>query len=188
MILRTKRHQVKKLNLKNNLDITSHLLTNKDFFFYTVKENIDWQKFPKQEMNEIVSISNDHYFGFRALEKDASIIFCDVNKIDNLIRLSKDSLKFNGSVLYYFNIDDLNPKIKRNPVDISKYIAEQIELIKKTSMDKIIIGLNTSDLSIDVLEIISYLYNYPLALVGKLSTKQMEVITEKEIVNLNITL
>lgn len=188
MILRTKRHQVKKLNLKNNLDITSHLLTNKDFFFYSINENIHWQKFPKQDLNEIVFISNDHYFGFRALEKEASIVLCDANKIDNLIRLSKDAIKFSGNVLYYFDINELNPKITKSAVEISKHISEQIELIKKTSMDKIIIGLNVSDLSIDVLEIISYLYNFPLALIGKLNAKQLELITEKELVNINITL
>ncbi len=63
--------------------------------FYYIKSNEDWAKLNEMDTKDLmVYISNDAYFGFRAMEKGVRAIIYDPNLIDSLTRVVKDSKKF----------------------------------------------------------------------------------------------
>ena len=63
--------------------------------FYFIKNNDDWAKLDGMETEELlVYISNDAYFGFRAMEKGVKAIIYNPDLIDSLVRVVKDSKKF----------------------------------------------------------------------------------------------
>ncbi len=59
---------------------------------HKVKNNEDWANLKGNE--ELVDISNDAYFGFRAMEREVTAITYDPERIDSLVRVGKESRKF----------------------------------------------------------------------------------------------
>ncbi len=59
---------------------------------YSINTNEDWNNL--QENEELVSIKNDAYFGFRAMERNAKAILYNPNLLDSLVRVGKESKKF----------------------------------------------------------------------------------------------
>lgn len=59
---------------------------------YKISNNNDWVKLKENEV--IVDISDNAYFGFRAMEKNAKNIIYDPKILDSIIRLCKESKKF----------------------------------------------------------------------------------------------
>ncbi len=59
---------------------------------FKIKNNEDWNSMKNDEL--LVDISNDAYFGFRAMEKESQAILYDPNLIDSLVRVAKESRKF----------------------------------------------------------------------------------------------
>ncbi|BDU67616.1 MAG: hypothetical protein TYPL_2690 [Candidatus Tyloplasma litorale] len=68
------------------------LLNNKNNDYYVIQSNKDWNNLKEKE--KLVYISNDAYFGYRAMEKKSIKILYDPFIIDNLVRLCKESRKF----------------------------------------------------------------------------------------------
>ncbi len=62
---------------------------------YKIETNDDWNNL--SEGQELVSINNDAYFGFRAMEKLSKAITYDPTLIDSLVRVGKESKKFPGT-------------------------------------------------------------------------------------------
>ncbi|NQX83454.1 MAG: hypothetical protein HRS50_01985, partial [Mycoplasmataceae bacterium] len=59
---------------------------------FIISINNDWNKLKKNE--KLVDISNNAYFGFRAMEKESISIIYDPTVIDNLVRICKESKKY----------------------------------------------------------------------------------------------
>lgn len=59
---------------------------------YKIQNNEDWSNLNHGE--ESVWISNDSYFGFRAMEKEVKEIIYDPCSVTSLVRIGKESRKF----------------------------------------------------------------------------------------------
>ncbi len=59
---------------------------------YKIKNNDDWANLKQDEI--LVDISNDSYFGFRAMEKGAKEIIYDPTLVSSLVRVCKEGKKF----------------------------------------------------------------------------------------------
>ncbi len=63
---------------------------------YKIKNNEDWSKLNNGE--ELVDISNDSYFGFRAMEREAKEIIYDPTLVSSLVRVCKEGRKFPNTI------------------------------------------------------------------------------------------
>ena len=74
--------------------------------FYYIKNNDDWAKLDGMETKDLlVYVSNDAYFGFRAMEKRVKAIIYNPDLIDSLVRVVKDSKKF-PNVMHVLELDE----------------------------------------------------------------------------------
>ena len=74
--------------------------------FYYIKTNEDWAKLSDMDTKDLlVYISNDSYFGFRAMEKGVRAIIYNPDLIDSLVRVVKDSKKF-PNVMHVLELDE----------------------------------------------------------------------------------
>lgn len=114
---------------------------------YKIENNNDWANLKDNET--LVDISDDAYFGFRAMQKNAKAIIYNPNNIDNLIRISKESKKF-GQTKHILILDSDYLGFEAG-TDANKFLSLSCELIDS------ILSIN-SNLSIDF-EINTYLDN-----------------------------
>ncbi len=127
---------------------------------YKINNNNDWNTLPNEEV--LVDISNDSYFGFRAMEKGSKAIIYNPYIIDSLIRIGKESNKFPNVIhILIFDEETVNYEAKNNEIDFLKSITRKIEelisLNKKIRIDFYIKTKNLDNKKIKT--ILSEIYN-----------------------------
>ncbi len=108
---------------------------------YSIKNNDDWNNLNENEL--YVDISNDAYFGFRAMEKNAVNIIYNPFQIDSLIRIIKESKKFLNTkhILILEDIDlsfDSKNSEEKFLKEVTRKIEEIIEVNSKIKLNFII--------------------------------------------------
>lgn len=124
-----------------------------------IKTNNDWVELKK---DSIVDISNDSYFGFRAMEKESKIIIYDPILINNFERIIKDARKF-SKTLHVFEIDfNLLPKktLEEKINMITKRINYSLKINSKIKIGLLFKGIN-KDTIIPLIKVFSIIYDLP---------------------------
>ena len=101
-------------------------MTKKYNATYKIINNNDWKELETGE--ELVDVSNNAYFGFRAMEKKSKAIIYDPIIIDSLIRLGKDSRKFSKTKhILILDADTLGYESLTNDEAFLKHATRVIE-------------------------------------------------------------
>ena len=175
MIKQTKRNKTNKIVFNDftfggNEEIID--LYNLGFSFYEIKTNNDWAKLKTLHnlQKKIININNQYYFGLRAIQNHCTIIYFNVEKIDNLERMVKECIKEGTPSFIVFNLDDINPSLITEEINISflEYISTKLNYILDLGYQDFIITL-VNDKKVNLEKIVwtlSHLYKQPLALIN----------------------
>lgn len=96
---------------------------------YKISNNNDWADMKKGE--NLVDVSNDSYFAFRAMQKAAKSIIYNPSLINNMVRIAKESKKFpdtkhiliiDQKTLSYSQDENLEDFIKKCSIEIEKIL------------------------------------------------------------------
>ena len=106
----------------------------KNNFFY-IKTNDDWDKLNDLDTKDLlVYISNNSYFGYRAMERGVKAIIYNPNLIDSLVRVVKDSKKF-ANVMHVLELDE-------NTLGIDSKVSNENFLKASTRVIESILEIN----------------------------------------------
>ncbi len=101
---------------------------------YKISNNDDWKDIKQNE--ELVDISNDAYFGFRAMEANAKMITYDLSVVKDFVRLGKESKKFPGTT-HVLLLDDntLGFEATTSEEEFMKLATREIEKLIQLNED-----------------------------------------------------
>lgn len=101
-------------------------MLNKENITYKISTNDDWNNINQNE--ELVDISNDAYFGFRAMEANAKMITYDLCVVKDIVRLGKESKKFPGTKhILLLDEDTLGFEATTSEEEFMKLSSREIE-------------------------------------------------------------
>lgn len=101
---------------------------------YTIKNNEDWNNLNEGEL--LVDISNDSYFGFRAMEKNANSIAYDPVNVNTLVRVGKESKKFPNTIhTLILDVDSLGFEASNSEENFLKLSTRVIEELLELNND-----------------------------------------------------
>ncbi len=125
-------------------------MQNKDIT-YTIETNDDWNNL--SEGQELVSIKNDAYFGFRAMERASKAILYDPTLIDSLVRVGKESKKFpNTTHNLILDVDTLGFESSSSEESFLKCASRVVEELLELNPDvKLDFTVNCNNLNFELI-------------------------------------